>query len=144
VEHLESSMAVAREIGDRNGRADSLQVLGNVYVALGDHDRAIALHAEALGAHREIGSRLGIAYDVEAMARAAGSVGDVERALRLAGASDTLREQLKVPRTALEQRALESVLGEQGEAAELLRAEGRAMALEEAIAIALGGCRSHE
>jgi tetratricopeptide (TPR) repeat protein len=41
IDHHEQSLAIAREIGDRQGEGSSLGSLGNCYYSLGDYRRAI-------------------------------------------------------------------------------------------------------
>ena len=51
------SLAINREIGDRQGEADSLNGLGNMATIRGDLAEAERLHRESLAINREIGNR---------------------------------------------------------------------------------------
>lgn len=53
----QQSLAIKREIGDRNGEAGSLVNLGNAYNALGQYPQAIDFYLNSLTISREIGDR---------------------------------------------------------------------------------------
>jgi hypothetical protein len=144
---LEEGLALFRELGEKEGIAASLRNLGNVAYMQGDNERAAVLLHEALLLSRDIGARDVVARDVvavglEQVAWLAVARGQPERAARLAGAAEAVREALGVP-LLLEQRAghtqavqaARSALGE--EALATAWTTGRALALEEAIALAL-------
>ena len=59
IDHHEQSLAIAREIGDRQGEGVALGNLGICYYSLGDYPRAIDHHEQALAIAREIGDRQG-------------------------------------------------------------------------------------
>jgi tetratricopeptide (TPR) repeat protein len=66
---------IKREIGDRQGEANSLGNLGNAYFSLGDYQRAIDFHqrsGEISDRHGEALGNLGTAHSVswESIARA--------------------------------------------------------------------------
>jgi tetratricopeptide (TPR) repeat protein len=59
IELHEQALAIAREIGDRQGESANLGSLGLCYSTLGETRRAIELHEQALAINQEIGNRQG-------------------------------------------------------------------------------------
>ena len=57
IDHHEQSLAIAREIGDRQGEGNALCNLGHCYYSLGDYRRAIDHIEQSLAIAREIGDR---------------------------------------------------------------------------------------
>lgn len=57
IEYHQQSLKIAREIGDRQGEANSLGNLGNAYNSLGDYPKAIEYYQQSLKIVRDIGSR---------------------------------------------------------------------------------------
>jgi non-specific serine/threonine protein kinase len=108
----------------------------------GEYSRAVALLAESLRLGRDIGARDLVAEGLESLAWVAAARGQPQRAAQMGGAAQALREVLGVPLPA-EQRAghdqavqaMRAALGEEGFAAAWTA--GRALPLEDAIAIAL-------
>jgi predicted ATPase/DNA-binding SARP family transcriptional activator len=138
----EESLGIQREIGDRRGIAYSLGGLGIVAFCQGDYASARAYHEESLIIRREIGDRWGMAYSLEAFAEMVGSTGKAEQAAVLWGAAEALREKIGAPLPSDERQtnersvaAAREALGD--EAFTTAWATGRAMTLEEAIALAL-------
>src|SRR6185437_5432716 len=104
--------------------------------------QAMTLLLEALSLSRGIGAREQVANLLENIAHLALALGDPLRAARLGGAAEGLREAIGQPLTPGERgdhdraiAALRAVLGEAAFAAAW--AEGRALPLDEAIALAL-------
>ncbi len=58
---LEQSLAIFRELRDREGTARSLNTLGNVAIEQGDYPAARAMYEESLAIWRELGDRSGMA-----------------------------------------------------------------------------------
>jgi tetratricopeptide (TPR) repeat protein len=58
---IEESLALYRELGDRQGMAGSLLTLGNVTAGLGDYAAGRSLIEESVALHRALGSRPGLA-----------------------------------------------------------------------------------
>src|SRR5579871_6424352 len=56
----EESLAIRRELGDKNGIADSLSNLGEMAKEQGDYAAARALYEESLAIRRELGDKYGI------------------------------------------------------------------------------------
>lgn len=140
----EESLALARELGDRHASIVSLINLAAVADRQGDHGRSTALLQEGLLLGREIGAGDEVADILERLAWVAIAEGHASRAVRLGGAAEARWEALSVP-PAREDRA------EHGRAVQAMRAalgaeafaaawsEGRALSLEQAIALALEG-----
>jgi len=138
----EESLALTRELGNSWGMAQVLGKLGHVATIQGEFGQAMTLLLEALSLSRGIGAREQVANLLENIAHLALALGDPLRAARLGGAAEGLREALGQPLTPGERgdhdraiAALRAVLGEAAFAAAW--AEGRALPLDEAIALAL-------
>src|SRR5437660_1396800 len=57
--YYEQHLALAREVGDRQGEGNALGNLGIAYEKLGEPERAIAYYEQALDLARAIGDRRG-------------------------------------------------------------------------------------
>lgn len=77
----EQSLAIAREIGDRQGEANSLSGLGLAYQSLGQFQRAINFHEQYGAISREIGHRQGEAASLGSLGNAYYSLGQYQRAI---------------------------------------------------------------
>jgi len=58
-EYLEKALKLTKETGDKDGEAASTNNLGSLYLALGEHDKAIEYAEKALAIRKEIGDRKG-------------------------------------------------------------------------------------
>jgi hypothetical protein len=128
--------------------AISLDNLGGVARRLGEYGRAAALHAEGLALARAIGARVNVALGLEGLAAVAADranpARDPRRAALLLAAAAALRAGIGVPPPSAEQEALErarqealAALGDEDFA--VAWAAGRALPLDEAVALALAG-----
>ncbi|UNU22112.1 CHAT domain-containing protein [Microcoleus vaginatus PCC 9802] len=72
---------MSREIGNRQGEANSLGNLGNAFDSLGQFDRAIAFHEQSLEIKREIGDRQGEANSLGNLGSAYISLGQYQKAI---------------------------------------------------------------
>jgi tetratricopeptide (TPR) repeat protein len=140
----EESLALARELGDRHSSVQSLINLAAVAERQGDHGRSTALLQEGLLLGREIGAGDEAADILERLAWVAVAQGRASRAAHLGGAAEALWEALSVPQAREDRadhhramQAMRAALGE--EAFTAAWAEGRALSLEQAIALALEG-----
>jgi predicted ATPase/class 3 adenylate cyclase/Tfp pilus assembly protein PilF len=138
----EESLEIEQELGNRRGIATALGSLGMVALSHGEHAQARTLYQESLGLYREVGDQSEIAECLEGLAGVAGAQGEAVRAARLFGAADALREAVGVPREPADPtgvaRHLAAARAALGEAAfDAAWAEGRGMALEEAVGEAL-------
>jgi tetratricopeptide (TPR) repeat protein len=93
---LDESLVVARRYEDRWSSAMSLMLLGHVDLAEGDVAHAQAVLAEAGSLFASTGNMVYFPWCLEGLAALAVGQGDFERAAELAGARDTLREQIGV------------------------------------------------
>jgi predicted ATPase/transcriptional regulator with XRE-family HTH domain len=142
----EESLAYARRTGADHPQGSALACLAHVARRRGDLASAEVLGREELLVWRRLGTPFHIAGGLESLARTAAAAGEgaqAERAARLLGAAAALRERVDVSpsprdRVNMQRAAAEArlTLGETGWAAAF--AAGRALALEEAIAEALG------
>ena len=95
--HLEESLAICRELGDRAGMATSLCYLARVATEEGVLLSARALLAESTAIRLELGDRRGIAESLEACANVALALGRPLRAACIWGAAERQRSDLGSP-----------------------------------------------
>jgi non-specific serine/threonine protein kinase len=139
---LGESLALSQELGNKAGIARSLGNLGMVAAGQGDHAQAMALFRKALVLSCNIGAKEAIAEGLERLTRSAMAQDKPEQAAQLGGSAEALREALGIL-LPLDQRvphdqalqAIHSALDEDAFAAAW--AEGRALALDQAVALAL-------
>jgi predicted ATPase len=138
---FEESLAIGRERQDQDLLARAFTNLGFTTLLLGDVGRARSLLHDGLLAAREIGHVEGFTYGFVGLG-AAHAREDPARAARLIGRADMLCEETASELEPVEGRVrdeaeaeLRARLGEDAYAA--VYAEGRALALEDALALAL-------
>jgi non-specific serine/threonine protein kinase len=137
----QDSLVLRRDVGNTAGIALTICSQGWAALLRGDHKRAMALWNEALTLAARLKSKRTIAWCLAGMSGAAAEDGQLERAARLSGAAEGLLNVLgvhEIPDRATYQRYSEiarEALGATGFAS--MQAEGRAMALEQAIEYAL-------
>jgi tetratricopeptide (TPR) repeat protein len=138
----QESLSLRRELGSKWGIADSLRNLGQVAETEGDYARATDLLQEGLALFRELGAKKDAVECLENLAAAGMAQGQPRRAARLYGAAEALREVFEFQRPSLfradyerSMAALRTQLAEPSFTSTWM--EGRAMALEQAIAYAL-------
>ncbi len=136
------SQALYRETGDKRGIALSLGSLGEAAQCEGDHAQALALYKESLALYRGVGDKRGIATCLEGLAAVSQAGGLPDRAARLFGAAETLREAIGSPLppavcTDYDRDVASARAALEAEAFARAWAEGRAMALEQAVEYAL-------
>jgi non-specific serine/threonine protein kinase len=90
----EESLAIRRELGDKQGIASSLNNLGNVAWNQGDYGTARALYEESLALLRELRHRLGIAHSLNNLGNVAFHQGDYGTAKALQEESLALWREL--------------------------------------------------
>jgi predicted ATPase/DNA-binding SARP family transcriptional activator len=139
----EASLAIYRQLEDKQAIAYVLTNLANVARAQGNYLRARTLLDEGLARQQELGDKRGIVGSLEGLAWLAHAQGDFQRAIRLLGAAESLRESLGAPQPPADRAeqdglvtAAQSQLGTEPFATAW--AQGRSMALEDAIRFALG------
>lgn len=146
---LEDSLELREHIGDKRGIGVSLGTLGLLAMRQGDWIKATSQLGASLEARKEIGDKGGIAWCLEKFAEIAEARGRFAHAVRVFGAAASLRASIgsfidPVDQPEYERRltSLRVGLGEGPFAAEL--AEGRALTLQQAIALALSENESPE
>jgi predicted ATPase/class 3 adenylate cyclase len=139
----EESMAISRELGDRSGVATALNNLAGVAAAAHDFAYAHALSQESLSIWAELGQNAAITEALEGLSGATAALGDSLRAAHLWGAGERLREEIGSPLPPQEQRdhdrdvAAARAALEDNAAFDRAWQEGRALTLDQAIALAL-------
>src|SRR5262249_51008565 len=108
--HLEESLSMDRQIGDRSSIANALNNLGNVMRTLQEYPIAQTLYKESLAISRDLDDRWAIAYVLEDAGGMYGLSGRAELAFRLVGAADAIRDEIGSPRSSAEQTKLEEML----------------------------------
>lgn len=152
---LEESLALRRELGYRWGIALSLTNLGHVAMGEGNLEGAEQLYSESLRIAREVGDRVVIACCLaglawaSALSRQEGRETDGERGARLLGGCEALLEStgavlVSDDRVVYERAEAATRAGLGNDMFEKLRAEGRAMSMEQAIGYALDGKKDHK
>jgi len=136
---LEESVALFREVGDRELEPLGELLLGFVAFLQGEYSRARALLEEGLALFRKMGNQSMITHCLASVAIAAVAQGQLSWGVRLLGAVETMREARGVPRPPVMQGFYEQSLasaraglGEEAFAA--VWAQGRAMTPEQALA----------
>jgi non-specific serine/threonine protein kinase len=139
---VEESLELRRQLGNKWGVGVSLGILGWVAMREEKWERAIARLNESLAVRREIGDQSGSAWCLERLAAVAMAQGLAEKAARLFGAGSALRASIQSVIDPADQPAYESKISslrrELGqERFTAVWDEGRALALERAVAYAL-------
>jgi Flp pilus assembly protein TadD len=91
------SLAIKREIGDRQGEAASLNNLGIITQTRGDLAEAERLYREGLAIMREIGDRKGEADSLGNLGTIAYTRGDLAEAERLHRESLAIKREIDIP-----------------------------------------------
>ena len=100
---LSESLAVAEEIGYREGIAWSFNLLGVVSCRVGDHEAAEELLRDSLELHRALGDQWRTASVLDGLAACAAARSEAVRAARLLGAAAAIRSRIGVPIPTCEQ-----------------------------------------
>ncbi len=138
---FEEGLDLLTGLGDRYFTPILLDGLGTLAQYRGDYERARTLHSQCLTLCREMDDRRIIALSLEKLAGVAVGQGQAGRAARLLGAAEALREAINVPVESVDRVdyarivAATSACLERGVFARAW-ARGRAMELEQAIALA--------
>lgn len=137
------SLAIHKEMGIPYGMAENLINLGYVLQEAGELTEAASHYAESLSLYFAVGSRKGIAESFDTWAGLEIARGFPVRAAHLLGASDKILSEMTTRRSqsrseiAAITSTLREALGDAEFDAEFER--GRAMTLEQAVALALQG-----
>jgi non-specific serine/threonine protein kinase len=140
--YFEQSLVIFREIGDRLCVANNLFGLGRVAKALGDRVLAWTYHQESLVLYQEIGDPSVMTISLETLASLGAEDGKPELAVALWATAEALRAKIGAARlleeTEEHDRAVAEVRRSLGaEAFAASWTAGRAMTMEEAVALAL-------
>jgi len=140
---FEESLTLARDNGDELGVTIAQHHRGWARLLLGDPAGATSDFAGCLALSVRLGHVEGIAYGLEGMVGVAALAGDVRRAGHLLGAVGALRERTglhNVPAFTFHQLFVDRMLaaGADRDAFDAAVAEGRALAVEDAVAEAQG------
>jgi tetratricopeptide (TPR) repeat protein len=138
----EEALARPRQVGYRWGIARVLAALGCVVQAQGEYAQAVIYLKEGLQISNALGAQGLLAEALEGMVWVAMAEGRAARAARLGGAAEVLRETLSAALHPVlrpgHDRAVQAMCAALGEAAFTVTwAEGRALPLDEAVALAL-------
>jgi tetratricopeptide (TPR) repeat protein len=134
----EEALALAREFGDTWWQAGLLPLLAEMMRERGELERAVAAGGECVSLARELGDARTLLYGFGTLAVLAAADGDAVRAGRLWGAVETLEARGEAKMDADERaRYREEVFALAGAELETGIAEGRAIAVEDAIEYAL-------
>ncbi len=146
---LEAALVIARRCGDPpGGTAWTLDGLGEVATASARFDQARAWLIKRLELRYESGGIDILPTTLDRLAVVEAASGQPERALRLTGAADAIYEALGQPRIETDrqlqvERWLSAARDRLGaERADRLFAEGRALSIEDAVALACAGAEA--
>jgi predicted ATPase/DNA-binding CsgD family transcriptional regulator len=138
---LEEGLRIMRELGDPSRVANSLANLGMLALYRGDESEAEERFTESLRIVETLDAPRYLVESMEGFACIAARRGHAERALRLAGAAAGIRESIGMPQPPwsrkLEEGWMPDARRRVGPAATRAREEGRKLAPEQAIALAL-------
>ena len=93
----QQSLAIEREIGDRNGEAGSLNNLGNVYRLLGQCQEALNFYQQSLAIKREIGDCNGEATSLWNISNLYQQSGKIRQARQYKVLAARIWQSLKLP-----------------------------------------------
>lgn len=140
--YIEKCLVLCRELGSKNGIAVSLLNLGSVALKQNDESSAQAYLDESIMVFQEIGNKFGLVNCLVAFGSLASQKKKVLQAVTLWGGSEALREQIGAPlsrddreSTDKDRAAARAALNDDG-AFDAAWQEGRALTLEQAIALA--------
>jgi non-specific serine/threonine protein kinase len=139
---MEQAHALTREQGDPWSVAFALSILGNLVFLKGDTARAATLQRESLALRHTIADAVGIGRCLDGLGWVASAQAQYARAVRLFGAAEAFRERVgaapHLPWRAEHERWMAAAWVELGEDAFAAAwAEGRALALDEIIALSM-------
>ncbi len=94
IESWQKSLAIYREIGERQGEALSLNNLGNAYVSLGQYPKAIEFSQQSLIIQKDIGERNGEARSLNNLGNAYVSLGQYSKAIEFSQQSKAIFQDI--------------------------------------------------
>jgi predicted ATPase/class 3 adenylate cyclase len=142
----QEALELGRELGDSGECAIALHNLGHIAMRGGDARRATERFRESVVLFHHLGNQMGVAVCLGGLAAAAGATGQPARAARLFGATEALLAEAGTPLQLTDRVEFDRHVGtarNQLDAAAFAAAwaEGTAMTLERAIALALADTR---
>jgi predicted ATPase/DNA-binding SARP family transcriptional activator len=138
----DDSMALCREVDDKQGISQTLLVLGHLHSLAGDHAQALAQYHACLRLRLRYERQENCAQVLEALALRFGHSGHVDQAIQVLSAAFQIRAAAHAPLTAFERARLDPHLAawraHRNDAVfEQLWQRGRTMTLEQAAQFAL-------
>jgi predicted ATPase/Tfp pilus assembly protein PilF len=140
---FEENLVLSRKLEDSRRIAYSLLNLGHAALAQRDLALAAAQYNESLALLQELEEKRGMAECLEGLAGVAAKQGLFEPAARVWGAADAVREAISAPLSPAERARHEQIVAEARAQVDVVVwakawTAGRAMALEQALAEAIG------
>jgi predicted ATPase/class 3 adenylate cyclase len=138
------SAELFHKIRNRHFTNVCLSELGHALRQQGEFSEALTLYRKSILVWQELGRRAAVAHELECFAFIAGAQGQPQRAAKLLGAAEALRAACEASMTQEEREEYEQAVSQlraQTSQADFASAwaEGRALAMEDAIAYALEG-----
>ena len=90
-------LTIQREIGDRNGEANSVAGLGGTYTSLRQYQQAIDCYQQLLTIQREIGDRKGEAQSLQNLAQLYHLTGRIKEGYAAASQATQIQQELGLP-----------------------------------------------
>ncbi len=141
--HFEEGEPLFRDLGDRHAVHVVQSERAHMERKLGHYAQAVALYSRTILGWQELGHWAALAHELECFAFIACAQSQAQRAVRLLGAAEALRESVNSPMTAIERTEYDhnvSALRAQMDEAAFTAAwaAGRALTMDEAVALATG------
>jgi non-specific serine/threonine protein kinase len=139
---FEASIPVFRELRDRHRVNMAYSEIGHIERRQGHFEEAKRYYLKTLLEWQRLGHRSAIAHELECLAMIAKAQEEDQSAARLFGAAEILRENINMPMTPIErieyEREVNDLRANMEEGAFVTAwAEGRAMSMEQTIALAI-------
>ncbi len=136
---FQTSLDIRRALGDYHGVTIALIGIGRASYHLKEYAASVAHIRESLEMARGQNARMSLTDILQLMTELVSALGEREMSARMSGALEKIREEMNFPmpppdraRYEIVQANLRAALGE--EACEALRAQGRALSMEQALA----------
>ena len=94
VEYYHQSLAIFKEIGNRNGEATSIDNMGGSYRSLGQYQKAIEYSQQSLAIFKQIGVRSGEATSINSLGLAYNNLGQYQKAIDFYQQSLAIQKQI--------------------------------------------------
>ena len=141
---FEDGLKIFRRLRNRNFQTVLTSELGHIARRTGDINQAKNIYKETLRTWQDLGNRAAISHELECFGFLAIAEEEPQRALKLFGAAEALREKIQAMMTEFERAEYEPAVAQARsflteEEFNSLWAEGRALATDQAIRLALEG-----